>query len=48
MEEMQDDVCDAISNALDASGKKFYIIKAMTGAGHQASPCPYLADTGGW
>lgn len=37
MEEMQDDVCDAISNALDASGKKFYIIKAMTGAGKSHS-----------
>lgn len=37
MEEMQDDVYDAISNAFCASGKKFYIIKAMTGAGKSHS-----------
>lgn len=37
MEEMQEDVYDAISNAFDASGKKFYIIKAMTGAGKSHS-----------
>ncbi len=37
MEEMQDDVYDAISNAFFASGKKFYIIKAMTGAGKSHS-----------
>ncbi len=37
MEEMQDDVYDAISNAFYAGGKKFYVIKAMTGAGKSYS-----------
>ena len=37
MEEMQDDVYDAISNAFRAIGKKFYIIKAMPGAGKSYS-----------
>lgn len=37
MEEMQEDVYDAISRALRVRGKKFYIIKAMTGAGKSYS-----------
>ena len=37
MEEMQDDVYDAISKAFYAGGKKFYIIKAQTGAGKSHS-----------
>lgn len=37
MDEMQDDVYNAISNAFYASGKKFYVIKAMTGAGKSHS-----------
>ena len=37
MEEMQEDVYDAISRAFQAGGKKFYIIKAMTGAGKSHS-----------
>lgn len=37
MEEMQEDVYDAISRAFRARGKKFYIIKAMTGAGKSYS-----------
>lgn len=37
IEEMQDDVYDAINRAFHASGKKFYIIKAMTGAGKSHS-----------
>lgn len=37
MEEMQNDVYNAISNGLCASGKKFYIIKAMPGAGKSHS-----------
>lgn len=37
IEEMQDDVYDAISNAFYAGSKKFYVIKAMTGAGKSHS-----------
>ena len=37
IKEMQDDVYNAISNALCANGKKIYIIKAMTGAGKSHS-----------
>lgn len=37
MEEMQDDVYNAISNAFYDNGKKFYVIKAMTGAGKSHS-----------
>ena len=37
MEEMQDDVYDAIRNAFYDNGKKFYVIKAMTGAGKSHS-----------
>lgn len=37
MEEMQEDVYDAISRAFHAREKKFYIIKAMTGAGKSHS-----------
>ena len=37
IEEMQEDVYDAISRAFHAHGKKFYIIKAMTGAGKSHS-----------
>lgn len=37
MEEMQEDVYDAISRAFHARGKQFYIIKAMTGAGKSHS-----------
>ena len=37
MEEMQDDVYNAIDRAFHASGRKFYIIKAMTGAGKSHS-----------
>ena len=37
MEEMQEDVYDAISRAYFAIGKKYYIIKAMTGAGKSHS-----------
>ena len=37
MEEMQDDVYDAIRNAFYDKGKKFYVIKAMTGAGKSHS-----------
>lgn len=37
MEEMQEDVYDAISRAYHAIGKKYYIIKAMTGAGKSHS-----------
>lgn len=36
-EEMQDDVYAAISSAFYASGKKFYIIKAITGSGKSHS-----------
>ncbi len=37
VDEMQEDVYDAISSAFCARGKKFYIIKAMTGAGKSHS-----------
>lgn len=37
LEEMQDDVYNAISRAFHAHGKRFYIIKAMTGAGKSHS-----------
>lgn len=37
IEEMQDDVYDAISNAYYDNGKKFYVVKAMTGAGKSHS-----------
>ncbi|MBD5449744.1 MAG: DEAD/DEAH box helicase family protein [Lachnospiraceae bacterium] len=37
MEEMQDDVYDAISNAYYDNSKKYYVIKAMTGAGKSHS-----------
>ena len=37
MEDMQDDVYDAISDAFNASGKKFYIIKAQVGSGKSHS-----------
>lgn len=37
MEDMQDDVYDAISDAFNASGKKIYIIKAQVGSGKSHS-----------
>lgn len=37
MEEMQDDIYNAVNKAFHSSGKKFYIIKAQTGGGKSYS-----------
>lgn len=47
MEEMQDDVYNAVSNAFYADGKQFYVIKAMTGAGKSHSYIRIMRENSG-
>lgn len=47
MEEMQDDVYNAVSNAFYAGGKQFYVIKAMTGAGKSHSYIRIMRENSG-
>lgn len=47
MEEMQDDVYDAVSNAFYASGRKFYIIKAQVGSGKSHSYIKLMEENPG-
>lgn len=47
MEEMQDDVCNAIQRAFLANGKKFYAIKAQVGAGKSYSYLKLMNESNG-